>query len=73
MKFYNDKFNTLFFNKIINNDLTCVYSYTGAVIFYKNGKQHNSKNASYYNFFREKSFMLKNKYYGDENSFTKLS
>ena len=46
MKFYKDINGFIFWNKIINNNLTAVYSYD-FVQFFKNGKYHNSKNADY--------------------------
>ncbi len=42
-------------------------------MFYKNGMFHNAKNASNIILNRQKSFWLNNKYYGNENTFTKQS
>ena len=48
MKFYKDKkiYDCYFWNKIINNKLTCIYSNCNYIIFYKNGKKHNIKNCA---------------------------
>ena len=69
-----------YLNKIINNKLTCSYHLTSAhnnisiaIEFYKNGQNHNSKNASYFNYNGFKEFSLNGKIYGYHNTFTKSS
>jgi hypothetical protein len=73
MKFYSDKIDKSFYKiKIATNKLTCVYNkYT--VIFYKNGKYHNYKNAAYVNKIGYKSFYLNGTPCGKSNKFTKES
>ena len=74
MKFYRDKNNTFYFNKIKNNNLTCVYCDDIGVDFFKNGKNHNTKNTAYiHNDNKFKEFCLNGKYYGDQNDFNKKS
>jgi hypothetical protein len=41
--------------------------------FYKNGKQHNNKNASYIKYKKYKEFWLNGEFYGNKNNFTKKS
>jgi hypothetical protein len=74
MKFYRDINNYSFWNKIINNNLTAVYCRDNIIIFFKNGKQFNSKNAAYIdNDNGYKQFHLNNKLYGNNRDFTKES
>jgi hypothetical protein len=77
MKFYiyNYKNNTNidYFNKIKNNKLTSIYCSNFYYIqFFKNGLFNNDKNASYISG-KYKEFDLNNKYYGDQDKFTKKS
>jgi hypothetical protein len=78
MKFYADKGFWNLWNKIINNNLTCIYYDSIAVRFFKNGNFHNSKNAAYINYSNYKQFKqfcLNGKLYGDndDDDFTKCS
>jgi hypothetical protein len=74
MKFYKEKRYSFFiWNKIKNNKLTCIYHDDICLFFYKNGKRHNSKNASYIEFNIRKVFRLYDKMYGYEDDFTKES
>ncbi len=74
MKFYKNKynFNYNYLFITVNNKLTAIHSDYYAVRFYKNGKEHNSKNASYSKF-RYKEFCLNGKKYGYDYTFTKKS
>ncbi len=72
MKFYKDKNNYYWF-KIRRNKLTVIYHDNRCVFFYKNGKRHNSKNASFVDSNTLKVFRLNDKFYGDEKKFTKKS
>jgi hypothetical protein len=73
MKFYRDKHNNAnyYWNKIIKYKLTAIYQ-DFFILFFKNGKRHNTKNAAYY-FIIEKNFWLNDKRYGFETKFTKKS
>ena len=73
MKFYRDKRNNAnyYWNKIIKYKLTAIYQ-DFFILFYKNGKRHNTKNASY-NSIKYKDFYLNGKHYGNKNKFTKES
>ncbi len=74
MKFYRDKFNWNFLNKIEHSELTSIYqSYSNSIQFFKNGKVHNNKNAAYIADTGYKAFYLKNKIYGINNKFSKKS
>ena len=73
MKFYMDKNNIFYYNKIKNNNLTCVYYDNIAIRFFKNGKYNNTKNAAYITYNGYKSFYLNNIFYGDQAKFTKYS
>ena len=74
MKFYADKGFWNLWNKIVNNNLTCIYYDSIAIRFYKNGLWHNSKNAAYINYSNYKEFYLNGKLYSDNNyDFTKES
>lgn len=74
MKFYNDKNSDFYRIKILRNYLTSICCNNVQTSFFKNGENHNTKNAaccnSYYEF---EMFYLNNHYYGDENHFTKQS
>jgi hypothetical protein len=79
MKFYKDTINRFYWNKIINNKLTCSYHLTSAhnnisiaIEFYKNGQNHNSKNAAKIYNNGNKYFYLNGKIY-NHNNFTKQS
>ena len=73
MKFYReDKNNYEYWNKIIRNKLNAIY-HSESVWFFKSGKHHNFKNASYFNYNGYKEFSLNGKLYGYENDFTKKS
>jgi hypothetical protein len=60
MKFYKDKFKWYYWDKILVNKLTAVYIDTNFdyIIFYKNGKEHNSKNAAHIHKNKFKQFYL---------------
>ncbi len=80
MKFYKTKFfDELCLRRISGNKLTAIYS-CAFIRFFKNGRFHNSKNASYIAPFpmehKEcgyKTFFLNGEYYGNEDDFTKKS
>jgi hypothetical protein len=72
MKFYIDKDNHYYWDKIRENKLTAIYS-SFSVQFFKNGKFNNIKNADYININNNKIFSLNGKRYGDHNNFTKHS
>jgi hypothetical protein len=69
MKFYR-YFN---YNKGRVNKLTAIYSDNNYAIFCKNGKYYNTKNAAYIHNSAYKEFWLNDKYYGNQNDFTKES
>ena len=75
MKFYRDMNNyDDYWNKIRNNKLNAILlDYYNAVLFYKNGKENNTKNASYIAKSGYKQFCLNDKDYGTNNDFTKES
>jgi hypothetical protein len=78
MKFYRDYYyHGFYFSKIESNKLTAVYYCTDMniinIIFFKNAKEHNNKNASFINHFKYKEFRLNNEFYGNYNDFTKHS
>jgi hypothetical protein len=79
MKFYTNNYKISYLNLINENKLNAVYSNIFFVKFFKNGKDHNSKNAAYvehYTFiskYIEKYFYLNGKCYGTNNDFTKQS
>jgi hypothetical protein len=73
MKFYKDKYNWNFLNKIEHSELSSIYqSYINSIEFFKNGKLHNYKNASYI-FSDYTEFHLNGTYYGDQDDFDKES
>ena len=73
MKFYRDIYNSNYHGMIefykLNAILIC---HNNCLLFYKNGKMHNSKNAAhaYYGY---KSFSLKGENYGNLTKFNKSS
>jgi hypothetical protein len=74
MKFYRDMNNyDDYWNKIFNNNLTAIYYNSFAIKFFKNGKENNTKNASYIAKSGYKQFYLNDKCYGDDEDFTKES
>ena len=76
MKFYKDiptyKF---YYYYIISSRLTCIRidKVYNAVVFYKNGKKNNFKNASYIVNTGYKQFCLNDINYGNQTNFTKES
>ncbi len=81
MKFYKYKNSINFYNKIKINKLTSIYfyitnssnkSYYG-ILFFKDGKEHNDKNAAYIRSDEYRLFYLNNKNYGNQKDFTKKS
>ena len=72
MKFYKDYRYSYYWIKIINNKLTSIYSDCYNILFLKNGKIHNIKNAAYINGIY-KNYYLNNNLYGNQNDFTKSS
>jgi hypothetical protein len=75
MKFYRYNINYFFHNNIIINNLTAVYlNYFGSISFYKNGKNHNTKNTAYiHNDNKFNGFYLNGNFYGYKDDFTKHS
>jgi hypothetical protein len=74
MKFYRDLIYRYYYANLLNSDNTAIYCNENYMFFYKNGEFHNSKNATYIDFTsKQRSFRLKNKYYGREGDFTKES
>jgi hypothetical protein len=73
MKFYKYTNNINYLNKIYNNKLTAIYKEYDSITFFKNVKEHNSKNASFIAKSGFKQFCLNGKSYGDDNDFTKES
>ena len=73
MKFYRDKYNWNFLNKIEHSELTSIHqSYSNSIQFFLNGKCHNAKNASYI-FSDYTEFHLNGTYYGGQDDFDKKS
>jgi hypothetical protein len=74
MKFYKEKnINySYFWFKIHNFNITAIY-FDYRTFFFKNGKFHNFKNATYTDNNGSKEFSLNNKFYGNHNDFTKQS
>jgi hypothetical protein len=65
MKFYREKKNQYIrINYILYNRLTAIYSYNTLTQFYRNGVEHNSKNASHVMKNSIKEFYLDGKYFG---------
>ena len=73
MKFYRDKEDLNSFYIIEIFKLTCIYSSYNYVEFLKNGKENNTKNASYIAKSGYKQFCLNDKYFGNQYNFTKKS
>ena len=73
MKFYRGKNDNYFEFKIIDNKLTAIYCKYFSIIFYKNGKWYNNKNAAFINDSVFKYFYLNGIYYGNKYKFTKQS
>lgn len=76
MKFYRGNYSwcNYNYNKIIENKLTAIYSLNlYHTEFFKDGKSHNTKNASNIHNNGYKRFRLNNKYYGNNYNFTKHS
>ena len=71
MKFYKDINCNDYYWKIRYNKLNVIYTYNKDILFFKNGKKHNSKNASVFSDFINIQFWLNGKWYGDD--FTKES
>jgi hypothetical protein len=78
MKFYIDKDNNYYIDKIYINKLSAIYLTTiyfdrlyFQTHFFKGGIAHNIKNASIIADNECKGFYLDNKRYGDEKDFTK--
>jgi hypothetical protein len=76
MKFYKDKSinNDYYLKTIFFKKLTVIYydSYC-SIIFFKNGKQHNTKNASYIDKYGYKQFRLNGKWCSMDKIFDKES
>ncbi len=72
MKFYRDKYNWYFYDKIRDNELSAIYTQYSFIAFIKDGKYSNDKNAAYIEI-GYKDFSLNGKLYGDEKDFTKKS
>ncbi len=72
MKFYRDKINNYYLNKIYVNNLSAIYfdNEDEEILFYSNGYLHNVKNAAYVTK-SWKSFYLNGKFYGYHTDFTK--
>jgi hypothetical protein len=73
MKFYNGTGNIYYWKLICDQKLTANYCNSISVTFYKNGQLHNAKNAAYIAFNGCKQFILNNKHYGTNYTFTKES
>jgi hypothetical protein len=73
MKFYkaDPKYN--YWDKILVNKLTVIYCNNYLVRFFKNGTQHNTKNAAYFLEDKFKIFYLNAKEFGNQDDFTKKS
>jgi hypothetical protein len=72
MKFYKGSCNNLTYNKIIDNKLIAVYlNFYNSILFFKNGKYHNSKSSAIIHTDGYKYFYFYGKCYG--NNFTKSS
>lgn len=78
MKFYREKNNSYFWDKIKDNKLTSIYQFIfdnnkKCTHFFKNSVRTNSKNSAVIKNDGTKKFMLNGIYYGDEKIFTKQS
>jgi hypothetical protein len=73
MKFYvEDKYSLNYLYKIKKYELAAIYC-SKSIWFYKNGKEHNNKNAAYIRYDGNEYFYLNGKCYGYKNKFTKQS
>jgi hypothetical protein len=63
MKFYNDKYALVFWNKLKSNKLSCIYCCNSFTAFFKNAKMHNIKNAAFITISGNKSYCLESKDY----------
>jgi beta-lactamase class D len=72
MKFYRDK-RFYYWNKIKDNKLNAIHSHSNLTRFYRNGVEHNSRNASHVMNDSIEEFYLDGKCYGNESHFTKKS
>jgi hypothetical protein len=73
MKFYKEKNNSVYFDKIENNKLTAIYINDYEIMFLKNNRLHNHKNFAIFFDSDRYSFCLDGIIYGDQNDFTKQS
>ncbi len=75
MKFYKEKENSNYYwHKNFYTNISYIYQAYSYIKFFKNGKEHNDKNASYYSLTSNfKSYYLNNKAYGFSNDFNKQS
>ena len=74
MKFYRDKEKSTYYLFVIeNNNLTVIHTNEYNSTFFKNGLAHNAKNAAFIDNDGYKEFCLNGKFYGYNNTFTKLS
>ncbi len=73
MKFYRDKINIYYKDKIKQNKLSAIYTQYSFVLFFENGKWFNNKNAAYIRYDGYKIFNLNDTFYGFQNDFTKES
>ena len=74
MKFYkdNDYYNN-YWLLILDKKLNAIYNSLHYVVFFKNGKRHNAKNAAFIANNVYKEFNLNGNSYGYEDNFTKES
>jgi hypothetical protein len=72
MKFYNGNNNLYYWSIISNNQLTAIHYDSYRIRFFKNGKIHNNKNASFIDNII-KAFYLNGNFYGNNTDFTKES
>jgi hypothetical protein len=73
MKFYREYSYENYLNRVMTNKLIVIYNNGSfCVQFFKNGNEHNSKNASYISNFC-KEFCLNGIIYGNQTKFTKHS
>ena len=72
MKFYRDKKYNNYHFIIVNYNLTAIYcNKSSCAHFFKNGNYHNTKNASFHNYYGYKEFRLNNKLYATDKDFIK--
>ena len=72
MKFYRVT-NYIYWSRFINSKLNAICCSNYYTRFFKNGKLHNSKNASNIDYYGYKQFYLNGNFYGDKYNFTKKS